>query len=132
MYFRGAEAAILVFSLTDQKSFNSLNEWVDLLHRAEPDCEIALVGNKADLPGSRVVQFQSGDAKSSEIGAIFYIETSAVTGQGVTEIFEKFLESPKFTPVVDEAFEGQGTANPGVAISPPHEERKGFLGFLKC
>ena len=51
MYYRGAQAAIVVFSLGDEESFEGARSWVTELNRkAEPGVVIAIAGNKKDLP----------------------------------------------------------------------------------
>ena len=46
-YFRGAQAALLVFSLTDRASFAATKTWLeDLREYGEEDLVILLVGNK--------------------------------------------------------------------------------------
>jgi small GTP-binding protein len=49
MYFRGAQAAVLVYDLTQRSSYESLRGWCERLTQSAPECEIALVGNKSDL-----------------------------------------------------------------------------------
>lgn len=58
MYYRGANAAILVYDITSASSFDDVKVWIDELKRnCEPDLLIFIVGAKADLAaqGQRVV-----------------------------------------------------------------------------
>jgi hypothetical protein len=58
-------------------------------------CDIALVGNKIDLVkgGSpRCVTLDEAEAHSQQLGAQLYIETSAVTGQNVDELWQFFAD----------------------------------------
>jgi small GTP-binding protein len=115
MYFRGAAAAIVTFSLADRKSFDDLDEWVQMLHEFAPDCEIGLVGNKADLEDERAVQYPEAEQKSIQIGAGFYIETSAANGQGCPEIFSRFMESPGLEGSIDGAGDQQNAPSGAAA-----------------
>ena len=86
-YFRNAVGALLVFSFTDQGSFDELDSWLnDLQVLSVPNAVILLVGNKTDLVDSRRVS--SGDAESyAERNGIEFIETSALAASNVTEAF---------------------------------------------
>jgi len=57
MYYRGAQAAIVVYDITNQDTFSRAKTWVKELQRqASPNIVIALAGNKADLANKRAVQ----------------------------------------------------------------------------
>lgn len=59
MYYRGAQAAIVVYDITNEESFSRAKNWVKELQRqASPNIVIALSGNKADLANKRAVDFQ--------------------------------------------------------------------------
>ncbi|KAL6032072.1 hypothetical protein STEG23_000405 [Scotinomys teguina] len=59
MYYRGAQAAIVVYDITNEESFARAKNWVKELQRqASPNIVIALSGNKADLANKRAVDFQ--------------------------------------------------------------------------
>lgn len=50
VYLRGARAAIVVFSITDKESFNSLDLWYNFLHETLTEkTPVFLVANKIDL-----------------------------------------------------------------------------------
>ncbi|CAD7667120.1 unnamed protein product [Nyctereutes procyonoides] len=59
MYYRGAQAAIVVYDITNTDTFARAKNWVKELQRqASPNIVIALAGNKADLASKRAVEFQ--------------------------------------------------------------------------
>ncbi|XP_062451752.1 ras-related protein Rab-5C isoform X2 [Rhea pennata] len=59
MYYRGAQAAIVVYDITNTDTFVRAKNWVKELQRqASPNIVIALAGNKADLATKRAVDFQ--------------------------------------------------------------------------
>jgi len=81
LYYRGAVAAILVFSITDESSFEKLKEWVRELkvnHPSDEPLELAIACNKADLAEQRVVSWEVASQYAASIGALIY-ETSAKT-----------------------------------------------------
>ncbi|KAM5560068.1 hypothetical protein ABKV19_021300 [Rosa sericea] len=50
MYYRGADAAIIVYDLTNQASFERAKKWVlELKSQGNPNMVMALAGNKANL-----------------------------------------------------------------------------------
>lgn len=87
MYYRGAQAAIVVYDLTNKDSFIRAKAWVKELHRqANPNIVIALAGNKTDLSAKRAVETAEADNYATENGLLF-METSAKTAMNVSEIF---------------------------------------------
>jgi GTPase SAR1 family protein len=87
MYYRGAQAVILVFALNNMKSFEALDYWVKSLRDNSGDENlIFLVGNKVDLSSDRIIAKEVGEQKATEINA-HYFETSAMTGEMVPELF---------------------------------------------
>ena len=58
MYYRGAAAAIIVYDITSEASFNCMRSWVKELQQFGPkDIIIAIAGNKCDLEEGREVSF---------------------------------------------------------------------------
>lgn len=87
MYYRGAQAAIVVYDVTNADSFTKAKSWVKELQRqANPNMVIALAGNKADLAAKRQVATQEVVGYAEEQGLLF-METSAKTAMNVNEIF---------------------------------------------
>merc|ERR1711998_141073 len=96
-YCRGARAAIICFDLTDRQTFNCLqNKWIKkVTQEAEPDCHICIVATKHDLvlqrESARAVKMEEVQALAQKYKADVF-ETSAKTGNGVIEIFEKIVQ----------------------------------------
>jgi len=87
MYYRGAVAAILVFDLTNETSFNKVKDWVtELRTNVSEEIIMCIVGNKADLDAQRKITADQGSEYAASIGATYY-ETSAKTNTGVDSIF---------------------------------------------
>ncbi len=87
MFYRGAMGSLVTFDLTREETFNNVNNWVKEALSESPNQHFILVGNKNDLVDDRVITKEQGEAKAKEIGAISYIETSALTGDNVGEAF---------------------------------------------
>lgn len=86
MYYRGAKAAVLVFDVTNEESFRRVTTWLrDLRAHADPDVVICLAGNKCDKTPS--FDLKACEEEARGLGAKFF-QTSALTGEGVNEVFE--------------------------------------------
>lgn len=88
-YYRGADAAIVIFDLTEQNTFNDLKKWLkDIKNCGDKNIQILIVGNKLDLVGKRKVT-QSQAMNFCEDNGYKYIEASAKDGTNVLRIFEE-------------------------------------------
>jgi Ras-related protein Rab-21 len=87
MYYRKANAAMLVYDITSLSSFESIQGWVTELKRnVEGGLVLCLVGNKTDLGSQRAVSREQAQEYAESIDACFF-ETSALTNSGVQEAF---------------------------------------------
>ncbi|TFG15189.1 MAG: GTP-binding protein [Promethearchaeota archaeon] len=93
-YYTGAQAAFIVFDLTDRQSYKNIRKWYQELedYIDKPDLPIVIVGNKSDLEEKRIIPYQEGVTLASELASqgvskISYIETSALTGENVNDAF---------------------------------------------
>lgn len=84
-HFQGSRAAALVYDVTSPESLVHLKRRRDEALWAAEGQKLLVVGNKIDL--QRVVRPAIGRVFSSYVRAS-YLETSALTGEGVTELFE--------------------------------------------
>eukprot|EP00300_Choanocystis_sp_HF-7_P009680 c1656_g1_i1.p1 GENE.c1656_g1_i1~~c1656_g1_i1.p1 ORF type:complete len:204 (-),score=32.39 c1656_g1_i1:81-692(-) len=125
MYYRNSSAAIIVFDITRQDSFEALKEWVaELKRNGPPDVVIALAGNKSDEEVARQVSAQDAQQYANSIGAIF-CETSAKTGTNVTRIFELLASQLR----KNQSTKGwSNSARPPVAIDSGRSNQKNPCG----
>ncbi|MFX1239104.1 MAG: Rab family GTPase [Promethearchaeota archaeon] len=115
IYYKGAQAAFIVFDLTNRQSFENVKVWHDELREFTEykDLPIIIVGNKNDLINDRNVDFNEGaqlardlsefadlyeksgltdfsDLSSLSISSdtrILYTETSALNGDNIENSF---------------------------------------------
>ncbi|MFX1274992.1 MAG: GTP-binding protein [Promethearchaeota archaeon] len=115
IYYRGAQAAFIVFDLTNKTSFDNVKSWHDELREFTDykDMPIILIGNKNDLVDDRVVSQEEGTQLASSFSefseyfdksglspfsdlsglsiasdsSILYTETSALNGDNIEYAF---------------------------------------------
>jgi Ras-related protein Rab-1A len=85
-YYKYSHGIILVYDVTDKKSFENIPYWMKEIDRYAPSSIRILVGNKCDLIDKRIVSVSEAQELANSMG-IFYIETSAKSCYGVDEIF---------------------------------------------
>jgi len=120
MYYRGANAAILVYDITSAKSFDRLKEWAEeLMTKGPENILLAVAGNKSDLDGKRQVPTAEARAYADRIKASF-IETSAKDDVNVVELFTRLTSA---VPVADLPG-GPPQAGPGFRIDARQKKAK--------
>ena len=86
-YYRGAHGIIVVYDVTDQKSFDNIKKWLKEIDTfAGGSVQKLLVGNKCDLVNERTVTTDSGRALADSL-KIPFVETSAKDSTNVEEAF---------------------------------------------
>lgn len=87
IYYRDADAACLVYDITDLQSFERVKNWVKELRKiVGKNIVIYLAGNKVDLEHKRNVNEKEAKDYAKTIGAKHH-GTSAKSGKGIEEIF---------------------------------------------
>lgn len=90
-YMRGAHAAVLMFDVTSEATYNGLDEWIQFLRSRDFESPIILFGNKIDIKKREI---QSSDAALyAEKRGFMYIEGSAMTGEGINQLFFSLTEA---------------------------------------
>ena len=85
-YYRNSKGALIVYDVTDARSFNRVKKWQEELNKYLNGAPIIIAGNKCDLP-ARTVNSDEVDRYAKENGAE-HILTSAKSGQNVKFVFE--------------------------------------------
>jgi len=103
-YFRSGEGFLCVFSITEDDSFQSTQEFREQILRVKQDTNIPfiLVGNKADLTGSRQVPLATANGKANE-WQVPYVETSAKTRENVDKVFYDLMREIRSRKVSDDS-----------------------------
>ncbi|XP_053560407.1 ras-related protein Rab-13 [Bombina bombina] len=86
-YYRGAMGIILVYDITDERSFENIQNWMkSIKENAAAGVERMLLGNKCDIESKRKVPKERGEKLAKEHNIRFF-ETSAKSSLNVDEAF---------------------------------------------
>lgn len=147
MYYRNAQAALVVYDLTKPTSLIKAKHWVaELQRQASPGIVIALVGNKLDLTTAGAAggdgagaadgedaDVDTGDARKvsteeakayAEEESLLFFETSAKTGHNVTEVFTAIANAIPETSLKT----ARGTGAPNAVSRGGDEQRVNLSG----
>ncbi|KAL8565400.1 hypothetical protein ACOMHN_029094 [Nucella lapillus] len=104
--YQNADVFMVCFSVADHTSFERVtSKWVPELTKHSPGIPMVLVGTKHDLhddPGTieqrkqkdqAPITTQQGSDLAEQIGAVRYVECSALEKRGLTEAFDAALEA---------------------------------------
>ena len=94
LYYRKSVGALVFFDISNSRSFDIIEQWINDILVHSPHPVIAIVGNKCDLESTREVNPSQAQElvdkiKKSQKLNIFYMETSALSGKNVNELFEE-------------------------------------------
>lgn len=93
IYYRDAQAALLVYDITDADSFTRVQTWVqELKQMVGPSIVIAIAANKQDMSKQQVVSSAESQAYAASINALHF-GTSAKTGSGLQDLFQAITDS---------------------------------------
>uniref|UniRef100_H2ZGR3 Ras-related protein Rab-10 n=1 Tax=Ciona savignyi TaxID=51511 RepID=H2ZGR3_CIOSA len=112
-YYRGANGIMLVYDITNTKSFENISKWLrNIEEHASEDVEKMLLGNKCDMEDKRMISKERGEMIAKEHGIKFY-ETSAKNNINIETAFIALATDILHkTPVKDSA-----AGNAGVDVA---------------
>lgn len=88
------DVCILVFSVTDRRSFHRTAQLRLLLRESQPHTPIILVGNKSDLVRSREISTEEAQSSAMMFDCL-YLELSASLEHGTTELLEAAVRTAR-------------------------------------
>lgn len=94
-HYKGSNGLIFVYDITESKSFEIVNQWLQNIFSEKNEIEVLLIGNKTDLAASRQIPQKDGIELASKFG-IGYMETSAKTGENIQESFSSLINKIHF------------------------------------
>ena len=122
IYFKDAQAAILVYSVIDANSFERMMQWKkELVMSRGENIKVVIAANKIDMPSQRVITPQQGAEFAQKIGCPIF-EVSAKTGQGIDMLFQSLAQILVTIPVQKNTSRRQGKV--GLQVINGEEEVK--------
>ncbi|KAF1987204.1 GTP-binding protein-like protein [Aulographum hederae CBS 113979] len=131
-YYRGAMGILLVYDVTDAKSFENIRTWFSNVEQhATEGVNKILIGNKCDWDEKRAVSTEQGQALADELGVPF-MEVSAKTNHNINEAFFSLAADIKRRIIDTQRADapGAGQGGGGVAIGGDGGSGSGLGG--KC
>ncbi|CAG5091559.1 Oidioi.mRNA.OKI2018_I69.PAR.g13132.t1.cds [Oikopleura dioica] len=91
-YYRGANGILLVYDITQPKTFDNISKWLrNINEHASEDVERMLIGNKCDMEDKRLISEERGKKVAEENGIKFF-ETSAKENINIELAFNTLAE----------------------------------------
>ncbi|MFX1356100.1 MAG: GTP-binding protein [Promethearchaeota archaeon] len=113
MYYRGSLGVVLVYDVTNSASFEHLPQWIEEVRaNIKAEVPILLVGNKSDLADQRAVSIDELNDFTRDFN-LYYMETSAKTGDGVGDCFYILACLMIGSDVPDQLIKNNTVFNPG-------------------
>ncbi|CAE7087088.1 unnamed protein product [Rhizoctonia solani] len=119
-YYRGAMGILLVYDVTDEKSFNNIRTWhANVEQHASEGVNKILIGNKSDWVDKKAITEDQGRALADELG-IKFMETSAKANEGVEDAFFALARDIKTRLIDSQPDAGQtgGSTDGAVKVNP--------------
>ncbi|NHI92192.1 MAG: GTP-binding protein [Candidatus Lokiarchaeota archaeon] len=88
-YAEGAHTGIIVYDITDLRSFETVSDWKFNLYEFAGEIPFIIIGNKVDLEHNRKVNKDMASNLAVELDAVEFFETSAKNGDFVQNAFTK-------------------------------------------
>ena len=91
-YYKNSDGFIIVYDITDKKSFNNVANWItQIKDSASENVKCVLLGNKCDLEELRQVDINQGKDLANNYHLKFY-ETSAQKGNNIQKVFTDLVK----------------------------------------
>lgn len=143
-YYRGVQAIMLVYDVSEKKTFDSVEYWMkNIQSHAHSNVQVSLVGNKTDLRvGGQMACVDSvAGLQIARKQNVPHFETSAKTAENVDRAFYSLLEAVvrrDRKPTSPKSAGASRTAKEGSVKNtlPPHmqsneKDKKSWTGWLR-
>jgi len=130
-YYRGAMGIMLVYDITNEKSFDNIKNWIrNIEEHASADVEKMILGNKCDMNDRRQVSKERGEQLAIEYG-IKFMETSAKASINVEQAFFTLAKDIKMN--MERRLESQNPqrgGDGGVKVGGPSGSTNNIMSWL--
>ncbi|KAL7714265.1 Rab family GTPase [Entamoeba marina] len=95
MYYRKATSCMIVYDITNRKSFEGIEEWYNKIREEEYNSQqaiIMIIGAKNDLGRQREVSKEEGECMARSLDCLF-MEVSSKTGENIDLSFKCILDN---------------------------------------
>ena len=90
-YYKGAHGIILIYDITERKTFESVSNWVKTIRdEADEKVVIVLAANKSDFEEKRQVSKEEGEKLAQDLNLTFF-ECSAKDNKNINETFDDLV-----------------------------------------
>lgn len=118
-YYRGTVGCLLVYDITDRKTFERLDRWIgEIKQSCNNNAVIILAGNKSDLEQMRAVEQEEGKLLAEKHKLLFF-ETSAKTNNNVDQCFRTMIGQ-----IVERIDNGSIQMNSAIRLTNPPTSEK--------
>ena len=125
-YYKDSNGAMVVYDLTNEKSFKMLDKWIkEVKDKAPKDISIMVVGNKSDLFNEKVDLGNELDRFKNEY---LYCEASAKSGTNVSLAFEK-LTLKIIENIKEKKLKGEDLPRQTLALKATKHKKKKCVNF---
>ncbi|MFX1321788.1 MAG: Rab family GTPase [Promethearchaeota archaeon] len=93
-YYKGAEAAFLIFDLTNPESLKNIPKWYQDITKEvklNHNLPMMIIGNKCDLTEKRMIKRKEAEDIAKKLSLDYY-ETSALTGENIHDVFKQIAK----------------------------------------
>ena len=101
-YYRDTDAVVIVYDCCAEETFHTVDKWFGeintyLAQELDEGLPVVLVANKKDKivdtsSPTEVINIKAAQKMATDLGLFACVETSAKTGDGITEVFEKIAK----------------------------------------
>ena len=122
-YYRGSAGCVLVYDITNQKSYKNIEKWLfEIREHAPSNISIVLVGNKNDLSNDREI-LTSEAMKFAIRENLYFLETSALMATDT---------DTAFNTLINDIYEKKGIGSTNFLIKPKPVISTQTLPSKKC
>ena len=93
LFIKESKIAILVYSIDNEKSFNDLDDWLNLVKSSnDENLIIGIAANKSDLASENTISEERGREYAKKIGAEWKSTSAILENNGIEEFIDELFQ----------------------------------------